>query len=225
MSDAAAISIADDEHDIWSLPVRLVMAALSAGAGIIHLAMIAPHSQDSSMDGLTMAASGWFQIAIAFAILLRPRRWLLVANIVANAVFLGIWAVSRTSGVPWGSHAGVAEAATAVDQLCAAFEVLMIVGSAALLARPRLGAGLRAPVMALAAGVPALVVVALTTAVLASDAGTHEHDDGHHDEMVEDDGHDHDEMAPPSTLGDDGHGHHEMAPPSTLADDGHDHEH
>src|SRR4051794_32106137 len=80
--------------------MRWVLASLSFGAGAIHLVMVPPHAAESLRMGLAFAAAGWFQIAFGIVLLTRPNRSWLTVNIVANAVFIATWAVSRTVGLP-----------------------------------------------------------------------------------------------------------------------------
>lgn len=186
-TDAPALEPADAVTDeTYSLANRVVLATLSAGAGAIHLAMIAPHAQDSTLDGMLFAAAGWFQLVLAFFLFSRPSQKLLGLNIVVNVAMLAVWAVSRTVGLPWGAHSGVAEDVGTVDLVCAAFEAALIVASAVALYRPRLGEHLERTGLALVAGIPILAVMALTTSALASPDGVHQHggDDHAHTELA-----------------------------------------
>ena len=45
-----------------------LVAGLSAGAGVIHLAMVPVHAGGGLLDPLGFAAFGWFQLAIAAVI-------------------------------------------------------------------------------------------------------------------------------------------------------------
>jgi hypothetical protein len=66
------------------------------------------------------------------------------------------------------------------------------------LARPRIGESIGRTGLALTAGIPALAIMALTTASLVSEDGTHGHDEtgehGHAEEVATGDGHDHASM-------------------------------
>ena len=168
----------------------LVLACLSAAAGIVHLVMAPSHFGESTAEGTGFLVAGWAQLALALALIRTapPRRELLGALVAVNTALIGLWAVSRTVGLPLaGSHSGHAASVTLVDGTTVAFEAVLVLGALALLGWPKTAAGARAggPV---ALAVP-LVVVALTSAVIASPSarnhaagehGTHgaEHDHG-----------------------------------------------
>src|SRR4051812_30712457 len=82
--------------------VRVTLAAVSAGAGAIHLAMVPPHWGESVAEGVGFAVSGWLQLAFAAVVLVRPTRNLLRLGIVLNLAAIGAWVVSRTAGLPFG---------------------------------------------------------------------------------------------------------------------------
>jgi hypothetical protein len=172
------------------------LAALVAGAGAIHFAMGPIHASDSLTDGILFALTGWFQISLAIALAVRPNRGVLIATIVSSIVFMGAWALSRTAGLPWGSHAGVAEDVGSIDLLAVVFEGLAALGATYLLVRKPAGYTFRfRPAMLAAAALPALLVMGATTAVVASPdamghsggshteaaAGGTSHGDGHGD--------------------------------------------
>ena len=93
--------------------MRWLLAALSFGAGAVHLVMVPQHAQESLRMGLAFAAAGWFQIAFGAAMLAAPRRiWLWLA-IVANIVFIATWVISRTAGLPdWTGDGGIEKRAS-----------------------------------------------------------------------------------------------------------------
>lgn len=169
---------------LGDLAMRSALAALVAAAGVIHLAMVASHWNEWALEGAAMAAAGWIQLALAAAIVLRPSRGVLVGTVVASLVFTGVWALSRTSGYPFGPHADEAESVTAVDATVVVLELLAIVGVVVVLAWPGLTVGGRGPRWA----VPVLAtatLIAVTTAVLASpSAADHAHDEHDHDTEV-----------------------------------------
>jgi hypothetical protein len=156
--------------------LRWVLAALSVGAGGIHFAMIGPHYDEWWASGIFFAALAWFQVAWAVAVVLRPSRLLLWAGGAVNAGVVGVWAVSRTWGIPVGPHSGVAEEASFVDVLATAFEGALLLGCLALLLRPVLSRA-RAPRGTwIPAGIAGLAVIVLTTmAFTPSFADDHSH--------------------------------------------------
>lgn len=172
-------------------PVAAVLAALAAGAAAIHLAMVPMHAQEWWLLGVGFAVTGWAQAALAAALLARPRRWLLPAGAALSVAAVAAWAVSRTSGFPFGPSAGVAEEASALDLLCVGFEVLFAAGAVVALARPAAPArGGRLAVGTAAASFAA--VAGFTTVALASPTGAHDHHaPATADAAVADDGHGH----------------------------------
>jgi hypothetical protein len=124
-------SIATDDARTAS---RWLIAAASAGAGIIHVSVILEH-RDEAMLAVGFALVAWFQLATAFLVVRNPgSRSLLGAMVIGNLFALGAWALSRTTGLPFGLHDGEPEAAAALDITCAALEaVVVVLGLAGLL--------------------------------------------------------------------------------------------
>lgn len=140
-----------------------LVAGASAGAGAIHLAMVSAHSEEL-IDALGFAAAGWFQLAFAvLALTRRPPRVALVLAIVANAALIGLWAWSRTAGLPVGAHEGIAEPVGAIDLVAVALQAVVIVAACAWLALPDRQL-LPSPVSAVAG----LAAVALASVVIVS---------------------------------------------------------
>jgi len=158
--------------------MRWLLAMLSFGAGAVHLVMVPQHAQESLGMGIAFAVGGWFQIAFGAVMLAAPRRiWLWLA-IVANAVFVATWAISRTAGLPDWTGDGGTETVQAANLLCVVLEVGVVAGAVALLAAPRMLERWTKQALAVAAVVAVGVLVA-TTAVLASPStATHAHGSG-----------------------------------------------
>jgi hypothetical protein len=184
-ADAGADVVIEPEPAFNSSPaLRLVIAAASAGAGAIHLAMVPSHWGESAVDGVLFAVCGWLQVAFAGVVLLRPRRsWLalgLVLGLVLNAAAVAAWVISRTIGLPFGAHSGVAEDAGFVDGACVALEALVVVLGAFVLARPGRKRSPRRTGLVVG-GIASIAVLALATAALASPSarnhGAHSHTD------------------------------------------------
>lgn len=153
-------------RDIRNHPLLAVTALASLGAGVVHAAVAPEHSNwwASVVFFVGLAA---FQIGWAgYLLFAQPVRAALVLGAAVNAVALGTWLVSRTSGMPFGPHRGVAEPAARADVIASVLGVLVIVGATGL----ALGIALRpstrlGPILSTGAGglaVSALSVVALT---------------------------------------------------------------
>jgi hypothetical protein len=59
---------------------QATIAATAVGGAVIHFAMFPDHYQESDFLGLGFALAGWFQLALAVAIVVRPSRRVLVAG-------------------------------------------------------------------------------------------------------------------------------------------------
>ncbi len=155
---------------------HLLLAATLLGAGAIHMVMVPSHLDESTVDGVGFIASAWVQLALAVAVLVRPRRRVLTAALIANLAFVAAWAWSRTSGLPVGANPGEAEAVTFVDGACVALELVAIAVAAWLLRGPRrLGAAATGGALV---GMTAALVLA--TAAVASPSALEHASGGHH---------------------------------------------
>ena len=138
------------------------LALLSAGAGTLHLSLVAEHLHEARAFGVFFLASGIAQLV--WAVLASGgvnRRAVLVACI-GNAAIVALWLISRTSGVPIGPEPWVPEAVGFPDIVATTYEVLIVIGSIWLLRshdRP-----LRAGVVSRVRRVSLAVVLPLTLA-------------------------------------------------------------
>jgi hypothetical protein len=106
---------------------RWLLAAASAAAGIIHVSVILEH-RDEAMMAVGFALVAWFQLATAYLVLRRPgNREVLGAMAIGNLAALGAWALSRTTGLPFGLHDGVPEAAETLDITAAVLQAVVVV--------------------------------------------------------------------------------------------------
>jgi hypothetical protein len=187
-----------------SAACRVALAMLSGASGLLHLVMVPSHSQLSAIDGWTFAIAGWLQIGLAVLLATRPRRSLLWVTIAVNLAFVGVWAVSRIWGLPYGAHEWHAEAAGFVDLTVVGFEAALVLVAAALILRPTIASGWSDSDFVLASVVP-VAVLALTTGALmspgvANHAGaSHDHGTGGEEVATGADGHAHEH----GTSGDD----------------------
>lgn len=113
--------------------IRNGMAVLSAGAAGIHFAVIQSHFEEYWLFGVFFAVVAWLQAAWAILVVARPSRTVLVAGALVNVAVVAIWVASRTVGIPLGPDSGAAEAATLPDITATAFEIVLVIGSLALL--------------------------------------------------------------------------------------------
>jgi len=172
-SDAPAPTNPTDEG--YGIGPRVALAALSAGAGVVHFAMVPIHAAESPTEGILFALSGWFQLLVAAALIVKPNRRWLQATVLANLVFIGAWAWSRTLGLPFGAHSGVAEKIDTIDTLTVVLEGLLIIGAAALLLKPNLARNASAGALVVGSAVPVAVLLLTTLAIASPAASQHDH--------------------------------------------------
>src|SRR3954452_5737898 len=190
-----------------------VAAALSIAAGVIHLVMVPSHAGESLAEGVGFALAGWFQILSAWWLYTRRHRTLLMPIAVANLVFIGAWAYSRTLGIPFGAHAGQTEAAGFVDLTTVALEATLVLTCVVLAVQSARRPGRGWLVTALVLG-----IAALTTAAIASPSAR-DHAAHSHGDAAAGDGHTHDA----GTVDDKGlsalsNGHHHLIGPEQPLD-------
>jgi len=160
-----------EAHPTTWQTLDVLLAGLIGGAGLIHLAAAASHADSRSwIDPIGFAIVAWLQIGLA--IMLVARKGSRNVYLAAGALNLGAvaaWALSRTVGLPYGSHAGVVEPAGLADGICAGLEVAAVFVSIALIAAsPRLRLGPVLPSVA-AVAMLGLATVPLVTNGAAPD--------------------------------------------------------
>lgn len=156
--------------------VRVLVASATVAAGVIHLVMVPSHMGSWVTEGIGFAVAGWLQLGLAYAITMRARRSTALAVVAVNAVLIGLWLWSRTTGLPIGPHSGHAASVQLIDAATVAFEAVAILLSIGLLARRSATDGEAVPANRLFVVAP-LIVVAATTSILASpSARNHSHD-------------------------------------------------
>ncbi len=113
-------------------------AALSLFAGYIHVAYVDSHLQEWWGYGAFFIAAANLQVLFAAVLVRWPRSWLPYAGIAGNLVIIGMYVITRTSGIPLGPHARVVEEAGATDWLTTAAQVGIVIALLAMLeGRPR----------------------------------------------------------------------------------------
>ena len=112
-------------HRSWAQ----VAALASAGAAAIHFAAARPHLMEWAPAGGFMLASGLAQLAWAVWMATAPGDEAVVAGVALNAGIIGLWALSRTVGLPFGPNAGLAEHIHADDALATVLEALVVAAS------------------------------------------------------------------------------------------------
>jgi hypothetical protein len=154
---------------------RLLLAAAAIGAGVIHLALAGEHLREYLPLGVGFVAAGVLQLLWGVLVSVRDARPLLLAGGAFSVLFLGVYLMSRTVGLPLGPEAFHPEGFGRADLLCCALEVPVAAGGL-LLARQT--SALRTTVsrgsLLVAAGL--LLVGSTTSSALAAPAHQHSHD-------------------------------------------------
>lgn len=95
-----------------------VAALASAGAALIHFAVAPDHWQEWAASGLFFVSLAAFQLIWSSILMIRPATPVLAAGIAVNLGSVALWSLSRTTGAPFGPHAGEPEVVQAAG-LCA----------------------------------------------------------------------------------------------------------
>jgi len=104
------------------LPLAVVSSAAAAGT---HAAVLPPHLDESLLFGAFFAGSALLQLLWAGTAAVRGSRRLLVAGAVGNLAVIGLWAITRTLGLPFGLLPGP-EALGPWDVACAGWELVVV---------------------------------------------------------------------------------------------------
>jgi hypothetical protein len=102
-------------------------AILSVASGLIHIAAVPEHWANYRIAAWFFIGLGIFQVAWAALVLGRPSRLLSAAGAAASLGTIAVWAVSRTSGLPFGPFAGIAERAGRADVISTLFEEALVI--------------------------------------------------------------------------------------------------
>ncbi|TMK85403.1 MAG: hypothetical protein E6G44_07215 [Actinobacteria bacterium] len=109
-------------------PIRVTLALASFGAAVIHFIVTPQHLQESTLFGAFFLGLGLFQVVWGGAILAKPNTVVVLAGVIVSAVTIGIWALSRTAGLPVGPDPGMPEAVGLLDTLAGAMEAMIVLG-------------------------------------------------------------------------------------------------
>lgn len=142
--------------------LRLPLIVLSAGAGVIHMAVIGPHFEESVLAGLFFVVIAAFQVGWSGLFLGRSDRRVLGAGLIVNPLVVAVWVWSRTAGIPFGQGESDPEAVGLADLVATGLEVLLVVGAAMAMAH---GGGVSRLPRVVSLGVAALAMLVTAFAV------------------------------------------------------------
>ena len=147
---------------------RLFMACgLVWGAGLIHVAAAVEHYHEYRLYALFFALLAPLQFVWGLVVCRRPSRRLVLAGAVGCLLVVGLWVMSRTTGMPIGPEPWRPEAVGVIDAIATADELTLALLAFTYLRparRPRLGAALRG----LAMSVGFVMVVLSSLALMAA---------------------------------------------------------
>jgi hypothetical protein len=150
--------------------LRWVVVPATLGSAVIHAAVMGPHFEESPVEGVAFAVMVVALGLSAIEAAVRPGRRQLVAVAAVHAVILGLWAWTRTVGLPGQGVEGVAFTDAAAVLLGAVGLGGALAGLSRLVDRSARSG--RRPIAA--AGVAVLAVAALTVPAVA-EADDHVH--------------------------------------------------
>jgi len=158
-------------------PTGLLLAAaatVSVASGLIHFAAVPEHWANYRIAAVFFIGLGIFQVVWAALVIGRPSRALSAVGGAASLLTIGTWIASRTSGLPFGPFAGVAERAGRADIISTILEEVLVV--ALILLAFRVGEGRRSERPAYRVALTAILgaTASLTIwAITALHAGAH----------------------------------------------------
>ena len=147
-----------------SLPLALASAS-AAGAALVHFAVAPEHFAEWWGFGLFFVLCAEVQLGWALLVGRRHGSRMLATGAFGSLLLVGVWALSRTTGLPFGPEPGTAEAVGVPDLVSVALE-LVTAGACtwALVVPERVRPSLAAPVrLASLAGAFALTAWALSS--------------------------------------------------------------
>jgi hypothetical protein len=106
--------------------VRRLAAVTTGLAGTLHLTVVPEHRAEWWLAGALFTLVGCGQLWWALMVWPGGGSRLLLSGTGLNLAVLAAWFVSRTVGLPFGPHAGAAEAVGAIDLVTAVVEAVAV---------------------------------------------------------------------------------------------------
>lgn len=157
-------------------------AVCMAGAAIVHFGVAGEHFAEWWLFGvffLVLAAAQVLLAVFGWRPVRRPAlsRLVLITGAVVNLLVVALWAVTRTTGLPFGPDPGTAEAAGTADVLTIVLELISVALTAVVLMRLRQSSPVRQLRPRTATAITAIVAAAvlLTSSVAIADPGGGSH--------------------------------------------------
>ena len=102
-------------------------ALVSVAAAAIHFAVSAEHFTEYPAYGVAFSALAWFQALWALSFLRRPTTLLAALAVVVNLGAIGVWIMSRTSGLPIAPEPWVPEPVGLSDTASSFLEAILVI--------------------------------------------------------------------------------------------------
>jgi hypothetical protein len=112
-------------HPTTRAGVRAALAAAALGAGAIHLSVVPEHLREFPLLGLGFVIAAAAQLLWAALVLRLDTPRLLRVGAFGSLLFVGVWVMSRTVGLPLGPEAFQAEPVGTADLVCVGLELLV----------------------------------------------------------------------------------------------------
>jgi hypothetical protein len=106
--------------------LMLGAAAMSAGAGVVHVIACPEHFGEAFLYGLFMAVSAGCQLGWSLIVVSRFGRWTIPVGLAGNAAIVLLWTFTRTVGIPLGPEAGEVERIGGLDALATGCEIAVV---------------------------------------------------------------------------------------------------
>jgi hypothetical protein len=110
-----------------TLPDWLFTACgLSCGAALIHVSAASSHLSESGLYAAFFAVLAPIQLGWGLLMCRAPSRRLLLAGCALSVAVVGVWAMSRTTGIPVGPEPWHPEGVGLIDSLATADELTIV---------------------------------------------------------------------------------------------------
>lgn len=110
-------------------------AVLTLGAGVIHFMAVGDH-REHALIAAFFVATALAQVGWAVAMFLRPSRLLLLAGVAGNLGIVALWAITRTTGLPFIPGAEAPEPVGMRDVAATLLEVMSVATAGIAVALP-----------------------------------------------------------------------------------------
>lgn len=149
--------------------LRLTAVFTLLGASVIHASVTPEHLEEWVAAGVFFIVIAVAEAGLGVLLLISPRRVVYLLALAVSTATVLVWAVSRTTGLPFGPEAGAPEGVGRPDTISTIFELVTVVVTMPLLnwrrfptSRPRRN------LLWVAIALVAALVLALTTLAVAS---------------------------------------------------------